>query len=609
MRGRGLLLVGLAVTFASPSHAQAFGSCEHGTAHRFIETPMLKAAVMNTGSLFFGGATTSGDGYLIPKQDGTSSIFAAGLWLGGKVDGELRVAAARYGEWDFWPGPLADAETPPADCSAYDRIYVVSRKDVARFLTTGELTNDLRDWPHQLGSPVIDGDGDSTNYDLRAGDQPELIGDIAAWWVMNDAGNNHGRSGAPYGEDLGPPLGVEVRVLAFAFGDSIVAQSRALTQTTFYRYEVINRGRQPVDSMYAAMWADFDLGDAGDDYIGVDTLRNMLYVYNDSNDDSSYGESPPAQGIQVLEGPVGLANRRDDDFDGQTDEESERLRATATGPFPWPCGPCGVQDPGSAPEFYHLMQGLWQSGRPILRSGDGFPRPREIGPVTRFLFPDNPVTESFWTEMNLDGNGTKNVQGDRRSSLATGPFRLDPGASVTLLYAMPYARSTSHLQSVAALRAIASVLQNASSSGAFEQSSPVRAGEHGGLGEQDRPVALSRVHCPTTSAHRFSQSRLGACSSVSDAFQRHARPRHDLRRARSPARDSHGWRGFRGEQRAGDPKRAGARDVPAPCGGAGGRGDADVHRGALNCLELARGYRAVAVARTSRMTVTLIWPG
>ncbi|GAB5536670.1 MAG: hypothetical protein Rubg2KO_29190 [Rubricoccaceae bacterium] len=489
---RGLLLVGLVVSFASSSHAQAFGSCETGTAHRFIETPVLRAAVMNTGGLFFGGATTSGEGYIIPKGEETplgrpvSPIFAAGLWLGGRVDGELRVAAARYGGWDFWPGPLEDATRPPQDCSAYDRIFVVSREDVARFLTTGELTEDLRDWPHQLGAPVRDGDGDPTNYDLRAGDQPELIGDMAAWWVMNDAGNDH---------NPGPPLGVEVRMLAFAFGGAGIPQSPALTQTTFYRYEILNRGRQPVDSMYAAMWGHFDLGDTLDDYIGVDTLLNLQYVYNVSNEDEAYGEAPPAFGVQVLSGPVGLANGRDEDFDGTVDEPGERLQATATGPFFYECGLCDFFEPGYPEEFYSLMQGQWQNGEPIIAFGDGFYEYGRPEPITPFLFSGDPVTESFWSEMNTDGTGQRNgYQGYRRGSLATGPFRLEPGARATLLYAMPYARSTSHLQSVAALRAIASALQNASSVGAFEQSAPVRAGEHGGLDGQDRPVTLSRVH-------------------------------------------------------------------------------------------------------------------
>ncbi len=62
----------------------------------------------------------------------------------------------------------------PADCSPFDRIYTVSRDDVAAYYRTGVATDDLRDWPAALGAPVLDGDGDPANYDLAAGDQPAI---------------------------------------------------------------------------------------------------------------------------------------------------------------------------------------------------------------------------------------------------------------------------------------------------------------------------------------------------------------------------------------------------------------------------------------------------
>ncbi|GAB5537140.1 MAG: hypothetical protein Rubg2KO_33890 [Rubricoccaceae bacterium] len=447
MTWRVLLLVGLAVGVASSSHAQAFGACETGTAQRFVENSVLRFSVFNTGGLFFGGSTTSGDGYLIPKQNGTSPIFAAGLWLGGRVDGELRVAAARYGSWDFWPGPLEDAADPPTDCSTHDRIYVVSRDDIRRYYQTGELTDDLRDWPHQLGAPVLDGDGDSTNYDLRAGDQPDLIGDTAAWWVMNDAGNDHGISG-PNG-----PLGVEVRAQAFVYGETGTPFSPALDQTTFIRYEIENRGDRLVDSMYATFYTDPDLGDAGDDFVGSDTLRNLLFVYNATNMDGTYGVAPPAQGFQVLQGPVGLANGRDDDFDGVVDEPGERLGATSIAPFN--LDPFAGQDPSADEHFDVYMRGTW--GREPYRAyGNGY---YTSGAPTRFFFTGDPVTGQFWSEVNVDSMGTPNWAGDRRAVISSGPFRLTPGASTTILYALPHAQGTSNLNSVSVLRGYASMLQ------------------------------------------------------------------------------------------------------------------------------------------------------
>ncbi|GAB5536110.1 MAG: hypothetical protein Rubg2KO_23590 [Rubricoccaceae bacterium] len=460
MMRRWLLLVGLAAAFASSSQAQAVGACVTGTAQRFVENSVFRASVFNTGGLFFGGSTTSGDGYLIPKQDGTSTFYAAGLWLGGTVDGDLRVAAARYENWAFWPGPLENAASPPSDCSTHDRIFVVSREDVRRYLTTGELTDDLRDWPYQLGAPVLDGDGDPDNYDLRAGDQPDLIGDMAAWWVMQDAGNARLAAGST------APMGVEVRAQAFAYRRDGQALSPALLQTLFVRYEIINRGDQPIEAMHASMFADPNLGAGGDDYIGTDTLRNMVFVYNDSNEDAVYGAAPPAQGIQLLMGPV---------VDGDT------LGATATSTF-INGGPPGTRDPDTAYEVYNYMRGLWGDGTPITALDNGY---QTDGPVTTFMYPGDPVARAYWSHVNP---GSERLpSGDRRMVLSTGAFRLPPGEAQALLVAFPFGRGSDNLNSVAVMRGYAAALQHLHAKGFFA-SSPV---------ERPEPtfeLGLSRVH-------------------------------------------------------------------------------------------------------------------
>ena len=480
MRLRFCSLPILLLASSTPALAQAVGSCELGEAVGTLETVFLQSRVFNTGALFFGGEYTSGDGYLVPRVEGHSPVFAAGFWLGGTVGGELRVAAARYGNYTFWPGPLEDAETPPADCSEHDRIYEVTRQDVARYLSTGELTDDLRDWPHLLGAPVVDGDGVADNYDLAAGDRPEILGDANVWWVMNDAGNAHPA------RDSTPPMGVEVRVLGFLFDD---ARDRDLSRTSFYRYEIVNRGDRPIDSLYASIFTDPDLGDAGDDYIGSDTLRNLAFVYNDGPEDAVYGV-PPAWGIQVLEGPVGLANGRDDDRDGAVDEAGERLRLTGASTFIG-AGPQGTADPGAASEYYNFMRGTWGDGTPITASGQGY---QTDGPVTTFFYLGDPVTESFWSELNTDGFGADSPPGDRRLVGSTGPFELAPGASATLHYAMPFAQGRGYLRSVARLRDVADTLAARHRAGAFAYR-PVLASEWEGAVPLDPvvPIALSRV--------------------------------------------------------------------------------------------------------------------
>jgi hypothetical protein len=105
---------------AVPVAAQpAPGSCATGTASQRLDVNHVSAPLYTTGTLFY-----QDDGqYLVPKASGVSSLFNTSLWVGGYVDGALRMAGATYAQgsdFEFWPGPLnADGTLPdPNDCSA-----------------------------------------------------------------------------------------------------------------------------------------------------------------------------------------------------------------------------------------------------------------------------------------------------------------------------------------------------------------------------------------------------------------------------------------------------------------------------------------------------------
>ena len=439
---RRLLLI-VCLVLPTAIRAQPTGTCQFGMARGVLELGRVRADVYNTGALFFGSDRTNGDGYIVPRSGGRSPIFAVNLWLAGSVDGTLRVSAARYSNFTFRPGPLADAASPPSDCTLYDRIYSVTRQDVVDYYRTGIATADLRDWPASLGAPVVDGDGVAGNYDLAGGDQPALRGDAVTWWIMNDA------SGARQSYQLGP-LGVEVQVEAFGF------DTPPLDLTTFYRYTVVNRNAVPVDSVYAGLFADTDLGNASDDYVGTDTTSAMVYAYNADNIDEGsygYGTAPPAIGFQVVRGPVGLSNGRDDDGDGLADEPDERLRLTASFNIRPPCASCTSTDPDNGRQAFNTMRGLWPGGYGQYEFGLGN-EPTQ-GRVTRFSYAGDPVTGKAWSEVNNGTATPANAPGDRRFVAATGPFRLAPGASETFTFAVVYGRGASNLDSVTRLRALA----------------------------------------------------------------------------------------------------------------------------------------------------------
>ena len=415
-------------------------SCTLGTAENTLNINNVRAQVFNTGSLFFGGSTTNGDGYYVPKAAQKSPIFASGIWIGGQRDGQLRFAGSRYTNFNFWPGPLVQGTglpVNPASCSTYDRIYSVSKSDIAAYEGGAAPAADLADWPAQLGAPVVDGDGNPDNYDLAAGDRPEIIGDQGIWWVMNDAGQEtHAGSGTG-------PLGVEVQVLAFAF-----SRADALGNTTFYKYKVINRGATTITDTYITIFSDPDLGNAGDDFVGYDADLGLGYVYNADDEDegaTGYGV-PPAAGYDFFQGPITPAG--------------DTLAASAFSYFINGGPPTSTGDPALAPIMYNFQQGLWGDGTPMRAGGDGYNQPNSF-PITKFAFPGDPVTGEAWSEVNNGTATPANAPGDRRLLISTGPFNLEPGVPQDIVFGLVFAQGTSRFNSITALRAADGLAQTA----------------------------------------------------------------------------------------------------------------------------------------------------
>ena len=445
----GVLAISL---WAVPAAAQTTGSCEAGTAQAYLDVGDVQASLFNNGGLFYGGSTTSGNGYLVPKATGNATVFAAALWLGGKVGGEVRTSHSRYGNRQMWPGPLdAGATLPdPTDCSAYDRIWVVSAYDVATYEQTGVASADLAEWPVGLGAPSVDAGGQPVEVtsreqtvDLAAGERPVVSGTQTAFWVMNDVGGAIVERPEEGGQEERAPLGVEVAVTAWA----ISSEDDAFNQATFYRYTVTNRNTRPITDAYAGFWADAELGDAGDDYVGVDTTRGMGYVYNSQPQDSAYGPAPPAAGFDVLGGL------------------SSAPLFSKSGTF------STVSAPGRA---YNVLRGLWADGEPLRMEGFGY---QTDGPVTPWGFPGDPVAGEFWSEVNTDGAGSRSPTGDRRLVVVAPGFDLQPGASRTVELAVLFGQGADHLDSITQLRAASDRVQAAYEDGtlAATQTPPLLA--------------------------------------------------------------------------------------------------------------------------------------
>ncbi|GAB5519041.1 MAG: hypothetical protein RhofKO_12920 [Rhodothermales bacterium] len=439
--------------------AQTVGTCALGSASDTLDVGDVRASLYNNGGFFWRGTDR---GYEVPKGGGVHAMWNANLWVAGLApDGTHRFAGTVYGPWEFWPGPLDTNGNPPDDCADYDRMYSVYDADIRSYEATGITTPDLRDWPHHLGAPVVDGDGIDGNYNLAGGDRPHIYGDQSVWWIMNDVGNEKQWSTTK-------PMGLELQAQAFAAecwpfdGPRVLAQDRTINQTTFYHFIMIHKGLEPLHDVYLGWWSDGDLGDASDDLVGSDTTLRMTYYYNGDDDDgylsrgippvriTSYGYTPPAIGTLLVRGIDTSHDYRDNDGDGEIDEATERLPFTNMIKYFGDSSPAG-NPAGSTIEPYNYMRSIWQDGTHVTYGGSGYNGGYNTSPAN-FMFPGDPITRSYWSEENTDGSGSRNHPSDRDHLASSGPFDFAPGDTTTFTLAVVWARGDDRFDSIRMLR-------------------------------------------------------------------------------------------------------------------------------------------------------------
>ena len=118
-------------------------------------------------------------------------LYSSGLWVGGRVNAETRVAVAEYSH-EYGPGPMTAGGSyqPWAFEDPAFRVYKLHKDSLE-----SNPNQDYLEWPAGQGAPV-DGAG-----------QPDMLGDQMLWMVFNDADPvlHDNRCGGT------APLGIEVR--------------------------------------------------------------------------------------------------------------------------------------------------------------------------------------------------------------------------------------------------------------------------------------------------------------------------------------------------------------------------------------------------------------
>lgn len=454
-----IFLILLLTSSAISVFGQQVGTCVQSRGYEYLDVNQVSAFIPNRGLLFY--RAPNWIGYTVPKELEVRSLWASSVWVGGMVEDEIRVAASRYGRSEFWAGPLDDKGDAPTFCSTYDRLFKVNRKDIELIGESAIIPADILDWPTGLGAPTVDTSGNMIDMsdltfesriqrriDLAAGERPFIPGDQAIWWVMNDKGNVHESTGAP-------PLGIEVQGMAFAINDP---QNPHIDNATFYKFKIINKSQKTIRDAYFSYWVSGNLGDEDDDYVGSDTLLNMGFVYNSTNFDSEYDRAgygvPPAIGVVILEGPKADPDGIDNDKDGLIDEDGEMHLMSSFIAHHDGSGP--ATEPINARMYYNYMKGLWGDGLPFTEGLDG----RDgLGAETKFAYPGDPVTRSYWSEINADGLGNENPDGYPYFAVSSGPTTLDPGEEEIFAFALSFAQGTDFLDSITELRTAAKIVR------------------------------------------------------------------------------------------------------------------------------------------------------
>jgi hypothetical protein len=441
--------------------------------------------------------------YIVPKVDVStgarevSSIFAGSVWLGGlDPAGNLKLACQDYrpgGQNDFWPGPLNpnDGTTDEATCKEWDRHFRVTGDEIRQHLNNiasglndpALIPRGVKGWPAR-GNPYFAEvwqfslpntsqglagfydaptgqigvynplDGDYPSIEIRGCELDRYPAEMI-FWIYNDEG-----SGAPHARTKSEtPIQMEVQVQAFAY-----QTADELNDMTFQRYKLINRASDLIDSTYFAMWVDADLGCFQDDYIGCDTINDLMYTYNQDAVDGttgcdcpsgngnvpSYCDQVPILGVDYFRGPRKSVIKRDSItgnpvIDPETGEPIEVLEEIGMSSFMYYNNPgVGTPDPATTDpnqpgEFYNYLTGTWADQEPLTIGGTGYSPGSPNAIPTKYALASPPNDPTGWSMC------TANLPfGDRRTLQASGPFLLKPGAVNELIIGIPWVPNISY---------------------------------------------------------------------------------------------------------------------------------------------------------------------
>jgi len=291
---------------------------------------------------------------------------------------------------------------------------------------------DWNEWPVAQGAPFADKNGNGT-YEPTVDSAGVPGADQTLWHVSNDL--DDAKTKFLYGSD---PIGLELQRTIWGY-----KRGGALGNTIFTKYKIINKSGADIESTYVAQWSDPDLGGAGDDVTGCDTILSLGFVYNGKANDEQYGTKPPASGYDFFQGPIVPSVGSVAKTGGKLKQDYKNLPMTSFNFFingnPLYADPTQGTAAGTV-SWYRLMKGLIGSTGAVQTNPT-------TGQVTTYVLSGDPVTGSGW----LDDGGIA-PPGDRRLSLSSGPFTMANGDTQEIVVATLVGQGGDRLSSVSVLK-------------------------------------------------------------------------------------------------------------------------------------------------------------
>jgi hypothetical protein len=402
-------------------------------------------AIYQDGFVWGGQVDTDGDGvgddirvggqtYNIGTQPGqiTASGTAADI-----TDPEVKVYRIRS-DWRTLAGSMVKQD-------AMELNELSSLGSVTESMTDAVIAQyeeDWNEWPVDLGAPWTDVNGNGV-YDPAVDEAGIADADQVIWLVVNDLSAT--RTMSLYGSQ---PIGLELQITMWAYNQP----GARLGQIVFKKYKLINKSGGDIDEMYVSQWADPDLGNAGDDFCGCDTVLSMGYAYNGNDVDSDYaafGLAPAAFGYDFFQGPIVPSAGDTAIFDLKEKIGFKNLPMSTFGWFAAgsPITDPELGDPEGTRQWYNMLRGY----KPFddLANPSPWTEGNVTGaPTTKFPLAGDPVAGTGF----IDGQDSYFDPGDRRIALTAGPFDFPAGATQEVVVAVLGGLGDSRLASITDLK-------------------------------------------------------------------------------------------------------------------------------------------------------------